>query len=215
MQKYFFTFLCSIIFLTLLSYSKLYAESLPLEIDADSSDCGTDLENCTLSGNVLIRQGDAVIRADKLFSLSENDWELNGNIVIEDTGMTIDAQQANIALFERQLRSFSLTGEPVSFHYLVGDSKRANGKANKISFDLNTRMISLDGSAQLIEAGNELNGDHIEYDIDAERLKANNQGQANDPNGGQSGGRVHLIFEPPQKTSTDPEEKTDSTSEAE
>jgi len=147
------------------------AQDLPLEIDADTSDCGTDLENCTLSGNVVIRQGDANITADRLYSISENAWELSGNISIEKTGMTIVANQATISLSERQLQSFVLVGSPVSFRYLVGDNSKANGQANKISFNLNTRMISLDGDAQLFEAGNELKGQNIEYDIDAERLK--------------------------------------------
>jgi lipopolysaccharide export system protein LptA len=168
------------------------AESFPLEIDADSSDCGTDLENCTLTGNVLIRQGDARVTTDKLFSRSETEWELSGNITIEKTGITIDAEQASIILSERQLESFSLVGAPVNFRYLVDNNSQATGKANNISFNLNSRMIILEGGAQLLESGNELNGEHIEYDVDAERLKANNQGQGD--------GRVHLIFEPPEKT---------------
>jgi len=173
------------------------AQDLPLEIDAGTSDCGTDLENCTLSFNGVIRQGDANITADQLYSISENAWELSGNISIEKTGMTIVANQATISLSERQLQSFVLVGSPVSFRYLVGDNSKANGQANKISFNLNTRMISLDGDAQLFEAGNELKGQNIEYDIDAERLKANNKGKGNE--------RVRLVFEPPSKTKNENE----------
>lgn len=168
------------------------AQSLPLEIDADSSDCGTDLENCTLQGNVYIQQGDAKITADKLFSRTESEWELSGNIQIKKTGMTINANQANIKLVKRQLKSFILKGQPVHFKYLVADDSRARGQANNITFDLTTRVITLDGDAELVGEGNELKGEHIEYDIDSERLKANNQGKGD--------GRVHLIFEPPTTT---------------
>ena len=181
--------LATSLFLGLVSLSLSAAEDLPLEIDADSSDCGTNLENCTLTGNVVIKQGDATITADRLYSISESEWELSGNINIDQTGMNISANQAKIALAERQLQSFTLIGAPVSFRYLVGESSKANGQANNISFDLNNRMITLDGEAQLLEDGNELKGEHIEYDLDAERLKADNQGKGD--------GRVRLIFEPP------------------
>ena len=184
--------LCIGLFIGFVSISLSAADDLPLEIDADSSDCGTNLENCTLTGNVVIKQGDANITADTLFSISENEWELSGNISIENTGMNISANQAKISLVDRQLQSFTLIGSPVSFRYLVGEDSKANGQANTISFNLNTRMITLDGDAQLLEAGNELKGEHIEYDLDAERLKADNQGKGD--------GRVHLIFEPPSKT---------------
>lgn len=184
----------SLCLLLTLSTGTLLAESYPLEIDADRSDCGSNLKNCTLSGNVLIRQGDARVTADKLFSRTQNLWELSGNITIDKTGMTIKAQQATIALRQRELESFSLVGSPVNFQYLVGDDSRAKGQADSISFDLKTRIISLDGNAQLIETGNELNGEHIEYNIDAQRLKANNQGKGD--------GRVHLIFDPPPKDNT-------------
>lgn len=183
--------LVSALIISFVSISFSAAEDLPLEIDADSSDCGTNLENCTLTGNVVIKQGDANITADRLYSISENLWELSGNINIEKTGMNISANQAKISLADRQLQSFTLIGSPVSFRYLVGENSKANGQANNISFNLNTRMITLDGNAQIVDAGNEINGEHIEYDLDAERLKADNQGKGD--------GRVHLIFEPPSK----------------
>ena len=186
----------------LLSVNLQAAEDLPLEIDADTSDCGTNLENCTLTGNVVIKQGDANITADRLFSISENEWELSGNISIDKTGMNISAKQAKISLVDRQLQSFTLVGSPVSFRYLVGENSKANGQANNISFNLNTRMITLDGDAQLLESGNELKGEHIEYDLDAERLKADNQGKGD--------GRVHLIFEPPSKTKTSNSEESEN-----
>ncbi|MBT8142768.1 MAG: lipopolysaccharide transport periplasmic protein LptA [Gammaproteobacteria bacterium] len=178
-----------LICLFLLASPASIAASLALEIDADSSDCGTDLNNCTLNGNVVVRQGDARITADKLFSRSENEWELDGNITIEKTGMQIEAQTATILLAQRQLRSFALVGAPVNFQYLIDEEGRARGRANEIEFDLVTRKIVLSGDAQILEQGNELNGELIEYDIDAERLKANNEGKGD--------GRVRLIFEPP------------------
>jgi len=46
--------------LSLFCFTVNAAEDLPLEIDADSSNCGTNLEDCTLSGNVVIKQGDAI-----------------------------------------------------------------------------------------------------------------------------------------------------------
>ena len=186
------------LFLGLVSLSLSAAEDLALEIDADSSDCGTNLENCTLTGNVVIKQGDANITADRLYSISENEWELSGNISINQTGMNISANQAKISLIQRQLQSFTLIGSPVSFRYLVGENSKANGQANNISFDLNKRMITLDGNAQLLEDGNVLKGEHIEYDLEAERLKADNQGKGD--------GRVHLIFEPPSNKKTNTEE---------
>lgn len=190
--------LATSLFLGLVSLSLSAAEDLPLEIDADSSDCGTNLENCTLTGNVVIKQGDATITADRLYSISENQWELSGNISIDQTGINISANQAKIALAERQLQSFTLIGSPVSFRYLVGESSKANGQANNISFDLNNRMITLDGNAQLLEDGNELKGEHIEYDLVAERLKADNKGKGD--------GRVRLIFEPPSNKKTNTKE---------
>lgn len=171
-------------------------EQFPLEIDADTSTCATDLNDCVLEGNVIIRQGDASITADKLYSQSEMTWQLEGNILIEKTGMSIKAESAKVALEERQLNNVELLGSPVQFNYLVGSEGKANGQADSVSFDLNRRIISLDGNAQLIEGGNELKGEHIEYDLNKERLKANNKN-------GDDQGRIHLIFEPPKKKDTD------------
>ncbi len=167
-------------------------EQLPLEIDADTSTCATDLKDCVLEGNVIIRQGDASISADKLYSQSETAWELEGNIVIQKTGMSINAENAKVALEERQLNNVQLLGSPVQFSYLVDNQGKANGQADSVAFDLNRRIITLDGNARLVEGGNELTGEHIEYDLNKERLKAKNQS-------GNEQGRVHLIFEPPEK----------------
>jgi len=169
------------------------SEQFPLELDADTSDCGTDLANCVLSGNVVIRQGDTSIKTDKLHSLSETEWELDGNITIEKTGISISASKAKIILIERQLTRVQLIGSPVNFNYLVGAESRASGEAQSISFDLNRRVVTLDGDAKLLDGKNALNGEHIEYDLNKERLKANNQGKGD--------GRVHLVYEPPAKKS--------------
>jgi len=178
--------------LSALNFTMLAEEQFPLEIDADASTCATDLKDCVLEGNVIIRQNDASISADKLYSKSETAWELEGNIIINKTGMKINAENAKVELDERQLNTVQLLGSPVQFSYLVDTESRANGRADSVSFDLNRRIITLDGNARLMDGGNELTGEHIEYDLNQEKLKANNK------SGGKQG-RVHLIFEPPTK----------------
>jgi len=86
---------------------------------------------------------------------------------------------------------------------LVGSEGKANGQADSVAFDLNRRVIILDGNARLMEGGNELKGEHIEYDLNQERLRANNK------SGGEKG-RVHLVFEPPKKKVSEDSNSSDS-----
>lgn len=182
-------------------------EQLALEIDADTTTCSTNLDDCYLEGNVVIKQGDTSITADKLYSKSETEWEFDGNITIQKAGMLVNALKANVSLEDRQIEKVNLVGSPVNFNYLVDNQGQANGQADKVSFDLNTRVIVMDGNARLIEGGNELTGEHIEYDLNQERFKANNTT-------GDKKGRVHLVFEPPKKKNESESGNTTNTNDA-
>jgi len=193
MIKLKFLFLIASLCLANFSGHELIAEDNNyLDLKADDTDCGLDMIDCSMRGNVVITQGDIIIRTDKLESVSESSWLLEGSVNIENAGTQVSAETATVSLVEAQLTKVQLQGAPVSFSYEVDGESQANGEANLITFDLTERLISLDGEARLFDGGNELAGEHVEYDLNNERLKANNLS-------GDNNGRVHLIFEPPKK----------------
>ena len=118
-------------------------------INIDSGNQELDMENSvvTFTDNVVITQGSILIKANKVVITRPP----------ENSGKkeTVDA-----------------FGSPVTFHQMMDDGKPADGKADKVHYDLGTEFLTLTGNAELKQLDSKINGDVITYDVKKQQLKA-------------------------------------------
>ncbi len=118
-------------------------------INIDSGNQELDMENSvvTFTDNVVITQGSILIKANKVVITRPP----------ENSGKkeTVDA-----------------FGSPVTFHQMLDDGKPADGKADKVHYDLGTEFLTLTGNAELKQLDSKINGDVITYDVKKQQLKA-------------------------------------------
>ena len=121
--------------------------SKPVHIDADSVLFNKSKGLAVYEGNVLIKQGSLVIKANK----------------IEITAPKNDIQK------------ITATGNPVSFQQTMDDGKPAKGKANQFVYLVKDKRIIMDGNAKLSQNNDNFSSNHIEYSIRDGELKAGNK----------------------------------------
>ncbi len=154
---------------------QVYAEAAdrdqPIDLEADSVKVDDAKQTSTYSGNVILKQGTLVIRADKL-------------IVREDS-----------AGFQH---STSL-GNPTTFRQKrEGKNEYMEGSAQRIEYDGRMDKVQLYTKAWVKRGEDIVHGDYIMYDANAEYAEVIGGGtSAATP--GASGGRVRAIIQPKNK----------------
>ncbi|NMH60452.1 lipopolysaccharide transport periplasmic protein LptA [Alteromonas ponticola] len=84
---------------------------------------------------------------------------------------------------------FIARGEPANYQQKMEDGTLVKAQANEIRYEVNKRMISLKGNAQLQQDTSSVRGDTISYDMNKEQLLAT----SDDEN---AQGRVTTVFRP-------------------
>jgi lipopolysaccharide export system protein LptA len=155
----------------------------PIDLEADTVKVEDAKQTSTYSGNVILKQGTLLIRADKL-------------IVREDS-----------AGFQHS----TSTGNPTTFKQKrEGKNEYMEGSAQRIEYDGRMDKVQLYGKAWVKRGDDIVHGEYISYDANAEYAEV--IGGAKSADGKTSGGRVHAVIQPknqkatsdsPNKTSTD------------
>lgn len=124
----------------------------PINIVSDNQSLDMESNVVTFTDNVVITQGSILIKANKVVITRP----------AADSGKkeTVDAY-----------------GSPVTFHQMLDNGKPADGRANKVHYDLGTEFLTLTGNAQLKQLDSKIDGDVITYDVKKQQLKAS--GSAN------------------------------------
>lgn len=120
----------------------------PINIVSDNQALDMEKSVVTFTDNVVITQGSILIKANKVVITRPP----------ENSG-----KKETVEAF----------GNPVTFHQLMDDGKPADGKANRVFYDLGTEFLTLTGNAQLQQLDSKINGDVITYDVKKQQLKAN------------------------------------------
>ena len=149
---------------------------LPLSIDADHGDLDLKAGRGRYWGHVSFARGTTRITADE--------------VVLE--------------LVDGQLSSAVISGAPASFEQTVeGAAQPTRGTARTMTYRAADDIVELAGDARVVQAGDEVAGDLIRYDIKQQRvLAASTDAQ---------GGRVQMTItprktkEPPPKEPPPPE----------
>lgn len=128
----------------------------------------------------------------------------------------VEVTQGSIKIHAEQLRAFSAegengkilvaTGNPATYHQILDDGKPASASAKEIRYEMATRTLTLTGTATLEQAGSQVTGNIIRYNITQQKLIAESTGNGND--------RVITIIQPESyQDNTKPEPLTNKSVE--
>lgn len=110
----------------------------------------------------------------------------------------VEVTQGSIKINAQQLRAFSAegesskilvaTGNPATYTQILDDGRPASASAKEIRYEMATRTLTLTGQASLDQAGSQVTGNLIRYNITQQKLIAESTGSGND--------RVITIIQP-------------------
>lgn len=115
----------------------------PLEVNADMTDGTLGDGTATLKGNVEIRQGTLLIRADI----------------------------AQVEKAEGRVRRFELTGSPVHLQQDIEDAGLVTAEARRVEYEVASGIVTLTGSADVVHPQYRISGEVLEYDMNIQHFK--------------------------------------------
>jgi len=115
----------------------------PLEVHADATDGTLGDGIATMTGNVEIRQGTLLIRADV----------------------------AQVEKAEGRVRRFELNGNPVHLQQEIEDEGLVTAEARRIEYEVASGIVILTGGADVIHPQYRISGEVLEYDMNVQNFK--------------------------------------------
>ena len=115
----------------------------PLEVKADSTDGTLGDGKATLLGNVEIRQGTLLIKADI----------------------------AEVEKVEGRVRRFELNGNPVHLQQEIEEEGLVTAEANKIEYEVASGQVTLTGAADVIHPQYHISGEVLKYDMNVQHFQ--------------------------------------------
>lgn len=119
----------------------------PLEINADATDGTLGDGRAELRGNVLIRQGSLLIRAD-----------------------TAEVEKA-----EGRVREVILTGNPVHLEQEIEQQGRVQATADRVEYQVATGLVTLLGQADVNHPQYRISGDVLKYDLNVQHFQGSGE----------------------------------------
>ena len=110
-------------------------------------------------------------------------------VVINQGSMRIEGQEVTIINENGEPKTITAIGNPARFQQQPEvDKAIIYGKGDKIFFDNTIQFLTMNEDAELIQEGNILRGFHVEYDMVAQKARANSNGNEED--------RVNMVIQP-------------------
>lgn len=110
----------------------------------------------------------------------------------------VEVTQGSIKIQANELRAFSAegensktlvaTGNPATYSQILDDGRPASASAKEIRYDMASRTLTLKGMASLDQAGSQVTGNLIRYNMIQQKLMAESTGSGDD--------RVITIIQP-------------------
>lgn len=119
----------------------------PLEINADSSDGTLGDGRAELRGNVLIRQGTLLIKAEV----------------------------AEVEKVEGKVREVILTGDPVHLEQEIEQQGRVQATASRIEYSVASGLVTLMGAADVSHPQYRVSGDILKYDLNVQHFQGSGE----------------------------------------
>ena len=177
--------------------------SMPISVEADSSDF--DYKNGVLVfSRVRISQGDARVEADRAtatgLEFENSQWRFEGQVRITAEGGFLASDVATVRFVGNEIADAEVAGSPARFSQQRGE-QHAEGRADRIDYDLTSGRVRLAGEAWLSDGTNEISGSTLVYSMREERVVAEASEQGGQP--------VRITINPkaPPEGKRPPEEK--------
>jgi len=119
--------------------------SQPIEVNADRNEASLKQQMLVYSGNVIVKQGTLLIKADTL-------------TVDRSAG---DGKEVFIAV-----------GQPAVYSQVLDGDKPIQASAEEIRYAMATRVLTLTGKAEITQSGSLVRSAKIEYDLLKQELSA-------------------------------------------
>jgi lipopolysaccharide transport protein LptA len=151
--------------------------TLPITVEARSSDF--DYKNSVLVFNdVAIVQGAIRITAERAqasgLDFDDSGWEFSGSVHIKLTDGALASDTARVRFAKGEIQSATVTGAPASFEQRRA-AELAQGRANRIDYDLSRGTVELAGDAWLSDGRNEITGATLVYSTVTQRVISREQ----------------------------------------
>jgi len=169
------------------------AKQLPITVDAAS----TDVDYKTHAYNfekVVISQGTMRVQADHAHAtgldFANSHWTFDGHVRIDaEPRGNLRSDQAVVEFKDNHIARAVVTGKPAEFEQKRAESQQlARGHADEIVYDVNDGTVRLSNDAWLSDGQNEISGQLLVYNINAQRVQAGANSGTDD--------RVHIIIAP-------------------
>ncbi len=114
-----------------------------------------------------------------------------GNVVIIQGSMQLDADAATIQVKNNIFQRMYATGNPASLRYKPAAAKpEMHGTSKRVEYDVASGKVVMEGSVKIIRGQDIFSGEHLEYDLKNDIIRAN----------GANSGRIKFMIQPdPQK----------------
>lgn len=142
------------------------------------------------------RQQSMSIEADDTNAVLDEDGEstLTGNVAITQGTLKITAHSATIARKAGDISSVLFQGTPATLQQENDNGALMKAQGNRIDYDVTAESVTLTGNVLVDQAGDNLRGERIVYDLKNGRL--NGQGD------GSGDGRIRMTIQPKPSEST-------------
>ncbi len=114
----------------------------------------------------------------------------SGNVQLSQGELTLDAARVRVQLKDRRLDQIEASGQPARIRTVMQDKQPVEGSARTINYQAATGQLQLLGDGRLNQAGNTIQNDRIDFNLNTRQLKAG---------GADAKQRVEVILQPPAK----------------
>lgn len=156
---------------------------LPITVEADSTDF--DYRNSVLVfRQVRITQGDARVEAEQAtatgLEFENSRWQFQGRVRITAEDGVLESDSATVRFENNEIAGAEVVGRPARFRQQRGE-QLAEGRADRIDYDLQSRQVRLSGEAWLSDGRNEITGSRLVYGMREQRVLAEAADQGGQP----------------------------------
>jgi lipopolysaccharide transport protein LptA len=147
-------------------------EQQPIQLKASSLNFDTQ-KGLVEYGAVTITQGEIRISADRAVTtgldFKDSSWEFSGTVRISMPEAALASDDARVRFTGGEIASAAISGKPATFRQQRKD-EQAEGRADRIDYDLKRGTVVLEGDAWLSDNGKEINGAQLVYSVTSQRV---------------------------------------------
>jgi lipopolysaccharide transport protein LptA len=152
-------------------------EQLPIQLTASSLNFDSQ-KGVVEYGEVTITQGGIRITADRAVTtgvdFEDSRWQFGGSVRISMPDASIASDTAEVRFAGGEIQSAAVTGGPATFEQKRED-ELAEGRANRIDYDVKRGTVELAGDAWLSDGKTEITGETLVYSTANQRVISQKQ----------------------------------------